>query len=72
MSKIFLVRHGQDLDNATGILNGKRDTELTELGREQVRKVAEKLPSPRSMVRRKNKIKEGGREGEIQEKNYFG
>ncbi len=43
MSKIFLVRHGQDMDNADGILNGKRDTELTELGREQAKKVAEKL-----------------------------
>lgn len=43
MSKIFLVRHGQDTDNATGILNGRRDTELTELGREQARRVAGKL-----------------------------
>jgi len=43
MSKIFLVRHGQDTDNAAGILNGRRDTELSELGREQARKVAEKL-----------------------------
>lgn len=43
MSKIFLVRHGQDTDNASGILNGRRDTELTELGREQARQVAKKL-----------------------------
>ncbi|MEK7614209.1 MAG: histidine phosphatase family protein [Patescibacteria group bacterium] len=43
MSKIFLVRHGQDTDNANGILNGRRDTDLTELGREQAKKVAEKL-----------------------------
>lgn len=43
MSKIFLVRHGQDTDNAAGILNGRRDTELTELGCEQAKKVAEKL-----------------------------
>lgn len=43
MSKIFLVRHGQDMDNAAGILNGRRDMELTELGREQAKKVAEKL-----------------------------
>src|SRR3989344_5063671 len=43
MSKIFLVRHGQDTDNAAGILNGRRDTELTELGREQAKKVADKL-----------------------------
>ncbi|MFH1146028.1 MAG: histidine phosphatase family protein [bacterium] len=43
MNKIFLVRHGQDMDNAAGILNGRRDTELTEVGREQAKKVAEKL-----------------------------
>lgn len=43
MSKIFLVRHGQDTDNAAGILNGRRDTELTDLGREQAKQVAEKL-----------------------------
>lgn len=43
MSKIFLVRHGQDTDNAAGILNGRRDTELTELGREQAKKVTDKL-----------------------------
>lgn len=43
MSKIFLVRHGQDTDNAIGILNGRRDTELTELGYEQAKRVADKL-----------------------------
>ena len=43
MGKIFLVRHGQDMDNAAGILNGRRDTELTKLGCEQAKKVAEKL-----------------------------
>ena len=41
--KIFLVRHEEDTDNATGILNGRRDTELTELGREQAKTVAKKL-----------------------------
>lgn len=43
MNKIFLVRHGQDADNAAGILNGRRDTELTELGRQQAKQIAEKL-----------------------------
>lgn len=43
MTKIFLVRHGQDTDNAAGILNGHRDTDLTELGREQAKIVAKKL-----------------------------
>lgn len=42
-SKIYLVRHGQDTDNVAGILNGRRDTELTNLGREQAKQVAEKL-----------------------------
>lgn len=41
--KIFLVRHGQDTDNAAGILNGRRNTSLTELGREQAKCVAKKL-----------------------------
>jgi len=43
MTNIFLVRHGQDSDNAVGVLNGRRDTELTALGRAQAKKVAEKL-----------------------------
>lgn len=43
MAKIYLVRHGQDEDNAQGILNGRRDKPLTELGREQARITAEKL-----------------------------
>lgn len=43
MTKIFLVRHGQDEDNANGILNGKRDNPLTDLGRQQAKAVAEKL-----------------------------
>ena len=32
MLKIYLTRHGQDVDNANGILNGHRDQPLTELG----------------------------------------
>lgn len=43
MSKIFLVRHGQDEDNTKGILNGKRDTALTQFGRQQAHTVAQKL-----------------------------
>ena len=30
--KIYIVRHGQDQDNANGLLNGHRDTTLTEIG----------------------------------------
>lgn len=43
MNKIFLVRHGQDTDNAADTLNGRRDTLLTALGRRQARLVANKL-----------------------------
>lgn len=32
MSKIYLARHGQDKDNSEGILNGHRDTPLTDIG----------------------------------------
>jgi broad specificity phosphatase PhoE len=35
MLSIYLARHGQDEDNAAGILNGRRDTPLTEKGRTQ-------------------------------------
>lgn len=41
--KLFLIRHGQDEDNAKGILNGKRDTALTQFGRQQAYTVAQKL-----------------------------
>ncbi len=37
---IYLARHGQDEDNAAGILNGHRDTPLTALGREQAADLA--------------------------------
>jgi probable phosphoglycerate mutase len=43
MPILFVVRHGQDTDNAAEILNGHRDTELTPLGIEQARDVARKL-----------------------------
>jgi broad specificity phosphatase PhoE len=42
---IYIVRHGQDEDNATDVLNGRRDTPLTELGRKQAVQVAAKLAS---------------------------
>lgn len=40
---IYIVRHGQDLDNAMGILNGRRNMPLTELGRKQAEEVAKKF-----------------------------
>lgn len=40
MLKIYLARHGQNVDNANGILNGHRDLPLTELGRQQAEELA--------------------------------
>jgi broad specificity phosphatase PhoE len=35
--ELFIARHGQNVDNANGILNGHRDLPLTDLGRQQAR-----------------------------------
>lgn len=43
MLNIYLARHGQDQDNANGILNGRRDMPLTELGVNQAKELAGKL-----------------------------
>jgi len=43
MKKIYLVRHGQDEDNAAGVLNGHRDRPLTELGKEQAKALVKKI-----------------------------
>lgn len=43
MFRLYVVRHGEDQDNKAGILNGRRNTELTELGREQAIKAARYL-----------------------------
>jgi L-arabinonolactonase len=41
---IYLARHGQDEDNANGILNGRRrDRPLTETGRRQAQRLSEKI-----------------------------
>lgn len=40
MLQIYLARHGQDEDNAQGILNGHRDRPLTPLGLEQATQLA--------------------------------
>jgi broad specificity phosphatase PhoE len=39
--KIFVARHGQNEDNANGILNGHRDLPLTDIGRQQARQLGE-------------------------------
>ncbi len=41
--KIYIVRHGQDQDNANGLLNGHRDTALTEIGLEQAKQITNKI-----------------------------
>lgn len=43
MTKIYIVRHGQDQDNANGLLNGHRDTVLTDIGLEQANQIANKI-----------------------------
>lgn len=40
MLKIYLTRHGQDLDNEQGILNGHRDQPLSAIGRNQAKQLA--------------------------------
>jgi probable phosphoglycerate mutase len=45
MLTIYLARHGQDEDNAAGILNGHRDRPLTELGVHQAKELATKIKS---------------------------
>ena len=41
--KIYIARHGQNLDNEAGILNGHRDEPLTQLGLMQAIELAEHL-----------------------------
>lgn len=43
MTTIFLVRHGETVDNARQIMQGQTQGELNEKGREQARQVAERL-----------------------------
>jgi len=41
MTDIYIARHGQNEDNANGILNGRRDLPLTDLGRRQAGELGE-------------------------------
>jgi broad specificity phosphatase PhoE len=43
MLNIYIARHGQDLDNRNGILNGQRDNILTDLGIKQAHELAQGL-----------------------------
>ena len=47
MVPLYLVRHGQDIDNAAGVLNGHRDEPLTTKGRREARDCARRLKSAR-------------------------
>jgi probable phosphoglycerate mutase len=40
MTKIYIARHGQNEDNANGILNGHRDLPLTAIGENQAHELA--------------------------------
>lgn len=41
--KIYLMRHGQDEDNSNGLLNGHRDTPLTDVGIQQADTAANRI-----------------------------
>jgi broad specificity phosphatase PhoE len=41
--ELFIARHGQNEDNANGILNGHRDLPLTELGRNQAHELGARI-----------------------------
>lgn len=43
MTEIYLVRHGETLDNARQVMQGQTQGELNERGRGQARQVAERL-----------------------------
>ena len=45
MTNIYIVRHGQNEDNANGILNGHRDLPLTETGIKQAQELAQNIKS---------------------------
>lgn len=45
IERLFLVRHGQTLHNVAGIAQGWNDSELSEEGRDQVRRLGERLAS---------------------------
>ncbi len=47
---LVLVRHGQTAANASGLLLGRADPPLTELGRAQAAALAARLPTPAAVV----------------------
>jgi alpha-ribazole phosphatase len=47
---LFLVRHGQTAANAAGLLLGRADPPLTDLGRRQAMAIAKALPTPFRLI----------------------
>lgn len=47
---IYLVRHGETKNNREGVLVGRRDVELSEEGREQIRQMTSQYPFPQPSV----------------------
>lgn len=45
MTKLYLVRHGETIDNANHIMQGQTQGELNDRGREQARELAKKMAS---------------------------
>jgi len=50
LGKIYLIRHGEDEDNARGILNGNRNKPLTKLGISQAKEAGDKLKNKKIEV----------------------
>ena len=47
---ICIARHGQNEDNANGILNGHRDLPLTDIGRNQAHQIAKKIQEAKLQI----------------------
>lgn len=52
VADILIARHGENEDNANGILNGRRDLPLTELGRRQARELGAAIRTKGLMIDR--------------------
>ncbi|KAI5240033.1 phosphoglycerate mutase-like protein [Aureobasidium subglaciale] len=50
--RLFLIRHGETVDNVTGILAGRRDSALTNHGAEQARRLSDYLAENRASLTR--------------------
>ena len=43
MPKLYLIRHGETVSNASGTFQGQTNSPLSELGRVQAQRLAERL-----------------------------